>query len=53
MEVLAGCGDLLKDFALIEIEKPLIVLYSGSLTAGSIILFLESLGFILVSLAIE
>ena len=53
MEVLEGCGDLLKDFVLIEIEMPLIELYSGSLTAGGIILFLESRGFTLVSLATE
>jgi len=52
-EVLKGCGNLLEDFILIEIELPLLELYSGSVSAGEIICYLESRGFTLVSLATE
>jgi FkbM family methyltransferase len=53
MEVLRGCGELLKDFMLIEIEMPLVEIYSRSVSAGEIIIYLESHGFNLVSLATE
>lgn len=53
MEVLTGAEKILRDFKVIEIELPLIELYSGSLSSGSIILYLEAKGFALVALATE